>query len=79
MTGSSSQAYTVRRAHAADAVQLARFMNELADEGLDMISGRKYRVDQLRAEIEPIEHENGLMLIALGVSEIVGMLRLRKL
>jgi ribosomal protein S18 acetylase RimI-like enzyme len=68
----------IRRATIDDAEALSRFTHEIADEGIDTVSGQRHTVDQERASLEQTNaEERAFFLIALDGPRIVGLLNLR--
>ncbi len=72
-----STGIVIRRATIDDAEALARFADELADEGIDTISGQRFTVDQERANLEKTNaQERAFFLVALDGPRMVGHLHL---
>jgi RimJ/RimL family protein N-acetyltransferase len=68
---------TIRRATVDDAEALSRFADEIADEGIDTVSGQRFTVEQERAFLAQA-NANGraFFLMALDGPRQVGLLHL---
>lgn len=72
-----STGIVVRRATIADAEALSRLADELADEGIDTISGQRFTVDQERECLKQVAaNERAFFLIAVDGGRAVGHLHL---
>ncbi|MDE2135743.1 MAG: GNAT family N-acetyltransferase [Alphaproteobacteria bacterium] len=61
-----------------DAEALSRFTDEIADEGIDTVSGQRYTVEQEREFLEQTNaKERSFFLAALDGPRVVGLLNLR--
>lgn len=73
-----SSGIRIRRATIDDAEALSRFTDEIADEGIDTVSGQRYTVEQERAFLEQTNtQERSFFLAALDDPRVVGLLSLR--